>query len=434
MNYKELKIIGQGGFGQVIHVQSDDGKDYALKKLVIHHSMAGYAEMAKKRFIKEAIYQKFLQHPNIVKINYIDKDKNPPFYIMELADDSMQNDFDKGILNSTNFMECIYDIMAGLEEMHKYGMFHRDLKPANVLRYGKRYAIGDFGLFSLNKTGITTLTKTGTRKTSDLYTAPEITQDLKYASPQSDIYSLACILHDFVGSTQRLACHEISESSNFGDILRIATRLEPKRRFPSVASFREALNSISQKVGDIQTEKAEIIKENLEKPVEEFNKADVSALSDFLSSNIIQDEKNIIMSLISLKHIEIINKYPDYAPYIAKSLFSYVRNGSFQFDFCDTLANRVVEFMKIGSVDIVSEGIFALLYMGTNHNRWFVEGIAVTYFKGNIEHHLLERIKMECLVDGMKFCRAIDHLISSINEDIEKFNEDIQEIYYSICI
>lgn len=434
MDYKEIKEIGQGGFGKVTHVTDENGDNFALKRFDLHPSMSGISDIAKKRFIKEAIYQQQIEHPNIVKIFSVYQNVEPPFFIMELADDSMLEDINKKKLNKSNYLRCIYDIMAGLEEMHNYGMYHRDLKPGNVLRFGDRYAIGDFGLISLNKTGITTLTKTGMSKTSDLYTAPEITQDLKYASIQSDIFSLGCILHDFVGKSQRIPCNEISESSKYGDLLHCATRMNPTRRFSSVASFREALNSITQSIDEVKTEVAEIIQESLSKPIEDFIEKDVSALSDFLSSDVVQDEKNIILSAISLDHIEIINKYSYLSPFIAKSYFSFVRNGGFQWDFCDTLANRVSEFMKIGTVDIISEGIFALLYMGTSHNRWYVERIAANYLKGNIEASLLRRIVMEIRVDGRRFCSAFDHLLYSINESLGSFNDSIQEAYNKVCI
>lgn len=432
MEYKEIKTIGQGGFGKVKQVRDKNGNDFALKIFDLHPSMSGIEEMAKKRFIKEAIYQYQLKHPNIVEIFSVFESEEPPYYIMRLADKSMLDDFVDGTLNNSNFLSCLYDIMAGLEEMHNYGMYHRDLKPGNVLRFGDRYAIGDFGLISLNKTGITTLTSTGMSKSSDLYTAPEITQDLKFASVQSDIYSLGCIIHDFIGKSQRIPCSEISESSIYGDLLLSATRRDPSRRFSSVKSFREALNSVTQQVNEVTTEIAEVIKEKLEKPINEFNVDDISDLSDFLSSDVIQDEKNTILSIITLQHIEKIISYPHLANYIAKIYFSYVRNGSFAWDFCDTLATRVVEFMKLQNVDIISEGAFALLYMGTSHNRWYVERIAAGYFKGNIEPNILRRFEMECRVDGIKFSRAIDHLIYSIKDNIRNFNEKIQEVYNTL--
>jgi len=433
MTYTKIDKLGQGGFGKVFHVQDTDGKDLALKEFALHPSMDSIKDLAKKRFIKEAIYQKELQHPNVVEIYDINSSVVPPYYTMPLADASMQKDITDGVLDSSNYLKCIYDIMAGLEEMHLYNMYHRDLKPANVLRFDKKYAICDFGLMSLNKTGITTLTTTGTAKSSDLYTAPEITQDLKHASVRSDIYSLGCIVHDFVGQTPRIPCNEISESSVFGDLLRGATRKDPLRRFKSVASFREALVSISQTKLDAKTEATEAILELLRGDLNDFNSESVSKLSDFLSSAISQDEKNIVLNALSLDLIDKIILDERYRPYIAMNFFEYVRNGSFNWDYCDTLSNRVQRFMTIGSVDLTAEGVFALLYMGTNHNRWYVEGKAANYFKGTIEEKLLKRLIMEIRVDGKSFCIALDRLMLSIRHKLDMFHPSIQEIYSTVC-
>jgi serine/threonine protein kinase len=348
MKHDKIEKLGQGGFGNVYHVKDENGVEMALKTFDLHPSMASITEIAKKRFIKEAIYQQLIKHPNIVKIYSIYQNEDPPFFTMELAESSMLKDMSDGTLDNSNYLKCIYDIMAGLEEMHKLGMYHRDLKPGNVLRFSYGYAISDFGLISLNKTGITTLTKTGMSKTSDLYTAPEITQDLKFASIQSDIFSLGCILHDFVGCAQRLPCNEISDSSKFGNLLQSATRMDASRRFSSVASFREALNSITSTIEDAKTEVAEIVLETLKKPSSDFDENDISKLSDFLGSGVVEDEKDIIMSSIKLNHIKEILKYPHLSTYIAKSYFNFVRNGNFPWDFCDTIKNRVTEFMEMG--------------------------------------------------------------------------------------
>lgn len=433
MKYTEIGKLGQGGFGEVFHVKDANGRDMALKKFALHPSMDSIKDLARKRFIKEAIYQKELDHPNIVEIYAVDQSATPPFYTMPLADASMQKDITDGVLNKSNFIKCIYDIMAGLEEMHFYNMYHRDLKPANVLRFTEKYAICDFGLMSLNKTGITTLTTTGMAKTSDLYTAPEITQDLKHASVRSDIYSLGCIVHDFVGQTTRVPCNEISESSTYGDLLRGATRKDPLRRFKSVASFREALVSIFQTKQDAKTEAAEAILELMREDIDNFNSDEIAKLSDFLSSSKSKDEKDIVLNELSLDIIDKIISDGRHATFIATSFFDYVRDGSFQWEYCDTLSNRIQRFMEIGSVDLISEGTFALLYMGTNHNRWYVEEKAASYFKGNIDEKLLKRLIMEIRVDGNKFCRAMDHLMHSIRHSLNMFHPSIQEIYSTVC-
>lgn len=433
MKYNKIKELGQGGFAKVFEVIDQNNERCAMKEFHLHPSMAGLEEIAKKRFIKEAIYQQQLEHPNIVQIFELNDSVDPPFYTMELADSSMEKDIMDNYLSKDNYLNCIYDIMAGLEEMHDYGMYHRDLKPANVLRYEDSYAIGDFGLISLNKTGITTLTSTGMAKSSDFYTAPEITQDLKHASIQSDIFSLGCLLHDFVGVSSRIPCNEITENSAFGDLLLSATRKDPRRRFSSVKSFREALLSINQSDIKANTEGANEIIDLLAKPISTFNESDVTLIVDFLNSNVVESEKHTILKTMSLEKIEYMVANSPNASYVGKHFFEYVRNGSFEWDFCDPLASRVIAFMEIDELDIKSEGAFALLYMGTSHNRWYVERKAIKFFQGDIDNKLLKRMTMEMRVDGRKFCRALDHLIHSINQNINNFHPEIQKLYHTIC-
>ena len=429
---KIIKQIGQGGFGKVEEVEIHGGK-FALKTFSIHPSMKGIEEHAKKRFIKEAKYQEQIKHPNIVTILEVNTSVEPPYYIMNLADSSLEKDMISGKIDSTNFLPCIYDIMAGLEEIHSLNIYHRDLKPGNVLRFNKTYSIGDFGLMSIDQTGVSSLTSTGMAKTSDFYTAPEITQDLKHASIRSDIYSLGCILHDFVGQTKRIPCNEISEASDYGDLLLSATRKDPKRRFESVSAFREALNSITKSDVKTKTVLAEKILDSLRKDEKSFNKKDIIALSDFLSSNVSDEEKNIILSEIKIVHIKKIIEEDIDKVFIAKKYCEYVRENHFNWDFGDTLSNRIIEFMKIDEIDILSEGIFALLYMGTRHNRWYVEGKSASFLSGEIEKKLLQRLIMEIRVDGPKFCSALSHLSHSINYNIDNLNPEIRTAVKEIC-
>ena len=137
------------------------------------------------------------------------------------------------------------------------------MKPANVLRFGDKYAIGDFGLMALNETNLTSITPTGTGKGSDFYTAPEITSDLRNATIQSDIYSLGCILHDFVGISPRVPCGEIRENSEYQNLLLATTRSDARRRFKSVVSFRDALSKVTKSKGTPKTAEGEFLIDKL---------------------------------------------------------------------------------------------------------------------------------------------------------------------------
>jgi serine/threonine protein kinase len=196
MEYKFIKHIDTGGFGKVEKVQGQDGNFYAKKTFQLDSRMveAGFEVNAKKRFIQEAQFQSQLHHINVVPVIELFVKNNPPFFIMPLAESSLEKDAKSKLVNASNFMRPVLDILSGLEELHSLGIYHRDLKLSNVLRYKDEYgqayyAIGDFGLMSLKqRTGITALTSTTMKKDSDYYTAPEINRHLGNASAASDIF------------------------------------------------------------------------------------------------------------------------------------------------------------------------------------------------------------------------------------------------------
>ena len=197
---KVIKEIGRGGFGVVEEVEIE-GVRYARKTFSLNQPgnlPVNFVENVTKRFIREAAVQKHISHNNIVAVLDSDTNALPPYFIMPLADSSLDDDISIDKTLGGSFLEALMDILAGLEELHSIGIYHRDLKPQNVLKITEnnisRYAIGDFGLMSIKDTQLSVLTQTGMRMGSDYYTAPEIVGDLGKSSVASDIYSV-CLLY-----------------------------------------------------------------------------------------------------------------------------------------------------------------------------------------------------------------------------------------------
>ncbi|PZD64807.1 hypothetical protein ARC310_07840 [Pantoea ananatis] len=431
--------IGNGGFGNVDHVMDEQNNSFARKTFSINQPLpAELRDNVQKRFIREANVQFGFRHKNIVPVSLRELAANPPYFLMPLASSSL----DKDIKNNRNlngkFITAIMDILSGLEELHSMGIYHRDLKPQNVLRFedssGSFYAISDFGLMSIKDTQLSALTQTGMRMGSDYYTAPEIVADLRRASPASDIYSVGCILHDFVGTGDRIPCNEINDdASAYADIIRACTRRDPARRFSNVAALRDAILSIDPKTVTVfNAEITDFITYlSDDKPInEEIWRSIISYVED----NFGTDEVKTLLHKIDLNKIkEIVLLNNSLAARLGEKYAAWVANDSFYFEQCDGICNRLCEFLNVADLTCQSETIIALLLMGTSHNRWYVERRFVAVAGPTLPPPLAKRVALEMSILEGKMCRAVAHLHSSIGVSYEILHPEIVAMIQRVC-
>jgi len=440
MKYKFIERIDNGGFGIVEKVQAEDGLFYARKTFHLEQKMidAGLEDNARRRFIQEAQFQSSIDHPNVVPVLEIFIEENPPSFIMPLAESSLEKDSKKKIITSSNFKEPILDILSGLEEIHALDIYHRDLKPSNVLRFknldgSSYYAIGDFGLMSLQqRTGLTVLTSAAMGKTSDLYTAPEIVAQLKNASTASDIYSVGCIIHDFVGGS-RVPCNEIIDKSSYGDILSICTKRDPRRRFKNVATLRDALATIDSEIFESKTEIGAKITEYLNRSPISLTETEVEEILDYIEDEAesLAERHNALLQ-IDLEHIDIIKTYPVLNRFVSVYC-DFVKDHSFLWATCDALAVRIDNLITGAGLSLQSEGIMALLYMGTRHNRWYVERMFAGKVAPTMNATLAKRLNIQFINEGKKICSAFDHLERSIRFSYESLHPILLATVKKIC-
>ena len=89
----------------------------------------------------------------------------------------------------------LWQIISGIEYLHKLGICHRDLKPENLLMDDyNNIKIVDFGLSNTYKPGETLKTACG----SPCYAAPEMVAGKRYDGLSADIWSCGVILYAMV--------------------------------------------------------------------------------------------------------------------------------------------------------------------------------------------------------------------------------------------
>lgn len=429
MTYKKIKEIGRGGFGRVFEVENEKGQRFALKEYEPDHAVQSLIdkglvkpENLKGRFKREVKYQSQLSSKHIVPILDSDLDADQPWFVMELAVGTLKDDLVIDRSLGGNPSRALFDILAGLEEIHKRDIVHRDLKPVNVLKLKNedgsvRYAISDFGLISTLTAESTTLTQTGHGGGTPIYAAPELITRFSYATPSADIYSLGAILHDIFDGGARTPYLEQTAAGPCREIVEKCTKTNPARRYQDVASLRDDIYQAL--VG-----KTLVFNSNFEKEIVELLQtgntpadADWDRIYNFLErpDTVQQSKKNVFSVLTSVHFQQLSSSSVELLNALATEFSLYARNSSHNFDYCDVLADKLEAIYQCGSVRIKAHCLITLLVMGVDHNRYFVENKFVRLASPTLDSNIAERVEMDIDAEGIEFGSYIARMEESIS-------------------
>jgi len=197
--YRILSELGSGGFGVVYLAEEVAlGRHVAIK--IIRPDVAGQDRNVAAGFYNEARMNAALDHPHIVRINYVGqetvRDGPVDYIVMEYAEGG---DLDTVLARDGADMpqriRWMNQIAEGLAYAHQQGVIHRDLKLRNVLLSRDRSAkIGDFGL--AKAVGTPTMTEMKGRGTP-AYASPEFLRG-QPTDLRSDVYSLGVVYYQML--------------------------------------------------------------------------------------------------------------------------------------------------------------------------------------------------------------------------------------------
>jgi serine/threonine protein kinase len=133
-DFEFIKELGQGSYGKVIlGIHKETGKKYAIK--VIDKFIIDKLEKTHEIFIERDMLTKILNHPNIIKFNYVFQNKKKIFFIEELyLNGSLQNLIERNKIISEKLIKFyLGEILNVLSYFEEKKIAHRDIKPDNIL-------------------------------------------------------------------------------------------------------------------------------------------------------------------------------------------------------------------------------------------------------------------------------------------------------------
>ncbi len=269
--YRIVREIGRGGMGSVYLALRDDEeyrKEVALK--IVKRGM-DTAEVL-KRFRYERQILANLEHPYIARLfDGGSTAEGVPFFVMEYVEGRPVDVFCRENALSFNARcELFLRILETVAYAHRNLVVHRDLKPANILVMADGTPkLIDFGVAKLLD---------GDPGSDGTMTAPYRPFTPGYASPEqvrggvvttaTDIYSLGAILYDLLSGepAQKIAGRSPAEiewilfdtevprpslrnrglASDLDNIVLMAMRKEPERRYQSADQFAEDIRHYLQ--------------------------------------------------------------------------------------------------------------------------------------------------------------------------------------------
>lgn len=199
-NYQIEGILGEGTMAKVyIGRHQITGQKVAIKLLSTDN------QRYQARFLREATLLMGINHPNILRVYEVAKNRGRLFYSMEIRNNLLTNflnpaPFTKSsnglALSLSQKLKILLDILGGLAHLHSKAIVHRDLCPNNILLdQNYRACIADLGMSKFE--GDLRLPDSS-RGNPKLYGAPEQDESLEKASSPADIYSFAVIAYQLI--------------------------------------------------------------------------------------------------------------------------------------------------------------------------------------------------------------------------------------------
>jgi len=196
--YAFERELGRGGMASV-YLARDLTRDKYVAVKVLLPELA--VTLGQERFLREIEVGTVLQHPRIVGVLDSGQADGLLYYVMPFVDgaslrDRLNKEKQLPVEDTIKIAQQVADALA---YAHSKGVIHRDIKPENILLDATGAMVADFGIArAVSVAGGETLTRTGMAVGTPTYMSPEQAMGSKDVTPESDIYSLACVVYELL--------------------------------------------------------------------------------------------------------------------------------------------------------------------------------------------------------------------------------------------
>ncbi|MCH9651653.1 MAG: serine/threonine-protein kinase [Deltaproteobacteria bacterium] len=250
------ELLGRGGMG-LVYQATRQGVDFHQQAALKLLRVAMRDREGLSRFRREQQILAKLEHPSIARLidGGVTSDGSPYLVIEEVTGapiDSYCRDHD---LEARGVVELFLEVADGIAFAHRNLIVHRDLKPANIMvDGGGRVRLLDFGIAKL--LGDEAIDP-GTRVLTPGFGAPEQMTGAP-VSTATDVFAMGVVLYDLLAHTRPFdsadpaAAHRPEApsssakcvsgiNSDLDNVVMMALRPEPERRYPSAEAMADDL-------------------------------------------------------------------------------------------------------------------------------------------------------------------------------------------------
>jgi serine/threonine-protein kinase len=237
--YRIIREIGRGGMGAVFLAERSDGEfQQRLALKIVRRSFAD-SDLA-RRFRQERQILASLNHPNIARLldGGVSRD-GEPFLAMEYVEGARIDDYcDSNSLSTDERLSLFLAVCQGISYAHQSLVVHRDIKPSNILVTDEGVPkLLDFGIAKLinpEAEAGAAETVTGLRAMTPDYASPEQVRGLAVTTA-TDVYSLGVLLYELLTGHRP---HRL-KNRRTDEIVRVICEEEPEKPSTAVSRVEE---------------------------------------------------------------------------------------------------------------------------------------------------------------------------------------------------